>query len=1031
MVIQQQPSSLSDRPQVSSMVKSRRRSVSPAEPSYRLAQALVKQEKWQEAIAAYQQALTITPNWVEVQRELGDLFLKLERWDEAVQVYETAISLRSESAEVYHNLGDALLKLQRWEDAIAAYEKAIELNPEFSWSYNNLGDGLRELQRWDEAAQAYGKAIELKPDFALSHHNLGDILVKKEDWEGAIAAYQKAVDLDPNFVWSYFNLAEILVKMGQISEALPLYRKAVKLQPNLPNFSEKLGDALKKQIQIYAAEAAESYRQAMQYNPDEVELYHKSLEIQPNDPEVYFNLCQALVRKNEFDQALIFYQMGFQALSGNTNNLRKFNGLDLGDSCLKQNKLKEAIFFYQEALHNDPNNNLISWQLQNAIAIKNREFSYSLETAEYLRLVEPKPLILNPSENPLISIIIPVYNQILHTYNCLRSLKETLDESLPFELILIDDHSTDNTQDILSKISVINSVFNQKNLGFIGSCNRGAELAKGEYLVFLNNDTVVMPNCFQEMLATFKQIPNAGLVGAKFLYPNGKLQEAGGIIWQDGSAWNYGRLDHPNKPEYCYLREVDYCSGAGLMIPKHLWEKIGGFDTRYKPAYYEDTDLAFEVRKAGYKVLYQPLAKIVHFEGISSGTDVTKGVKKYQLVNHQKFIQKWQDVLKFHRSNGIEPYLERERKTQKRLLMINACMLTPDKDAGSSTAFNLIKIFQSLDYKVTFAPDNLLYVNKYTEDLQRLGVECLYCSHVTSIQSHLEAYGGYYDIVYLARFEVIEKNIDWVRKFAPQAKIIYDTVDLQYLREEREAKIKNSLELARKAMNKKERELALVAKADCTLVVSIAEKQILKQEYPHLKNIHFFNMPSEIFGKKKGFEERKDLLFIGGFLHPPNVDAVLYFVQDVFPIIQQKLSDIKFFIIGSDPPEEILNLSSNAVVVRGYVPDISEYFNDCKLSVAPLRYGAGIKGKILTSLSYGLPVVGTSMAIEGMEIQDGYDVLVGDTAESFAEQVVNLYLDNKLWEKISKNSLDTISRNYSMEAVTHQFDQLLKSLHPV
>ncbi|SKB14091.1 hypothetical protein PL11201_580083 [Planktothrix sp. PCC 11201] len=226
MVIQQQPSSLSDRPQVSSMVKSRR-SVSPAEPPYRLAQALVEQEKWQEAIAAYQQALIITPTWVEVQRELGGLFLKLELWDEAVEVYETAISLRSDVAEVYHNLGEVLLKLQRWEGAVSAYQKAIELNPEFSWSYNNLGDGLRELQRWDEATQAYQKAIELKPDFALSHHNLGNVLVKKEDWEEAIAAYQKAINLDPNFAWSYYNLAEVLVKSERWEESIIAYKKAI------------------------------------------------------------------------------------------------------------------------------------------------------------------------------------------------------------------------------------------------------------------------------------------------------------------------------------------------------------------------------------------------------------------------------------------------------------------------------------------------------------------------------------------------------------------------------------------------------------------------------------------------------------------------------------------------------------------------------------------------------------------------------------------------------------------------------------
>ena len=968
------------------------------------------------------------PKYAKTHYSLGKLSAQKGELDAAIASYHQAIEIDPYFTEVYYSLADILVNQKKPEAAVKIYKKAIEIQPNLWKAHHNLANLFQEIGELDTAIHIYNHSIKLNPKFSWSYHNLGETLVKQEKWSEAISTYRRAIELNPDSPWSYFNLAEILVKIGQFPEAIATYRSAIKLQPDLPKAHEKLGDALQKQMQVYAAEAVNSYRQAIQQNPDDLDLYHKALEILPNDAELYLQLCQTLVRQNELDEAIIFYQMGLQAESSNPDISAQFDLMELGNACVKNGKFKEAIFFYQEALNNNSDKDLISWQLQNTIAMKNREFTYPVEMAEYLRLVEPQALTLNTSETPIISIIIPVYNQILHTYNCLRSLATTLDDSLPFEVIVMDDHSSDNTQSVLRQISGIKSVFNPQNLGFIGSCNRGAELAKGEYLVFLNNDTVVMPNCFQEMLETFKKIPKAGLVGAKFLYPNGKLQEAGGILWQDGSAWNYGRLDHPNKPEYCYLREVDYCSGAGIMIPTKLWRQIGGFDTRYQPAYYEDTDLAFEVRKAGYKVLYQPLAKIVHFEGISSGTDVTKGVKKYQVVNHQKFIQKWQGVLKLHRPNGIEPHLERERPIQKRLLMIDACMLTPDQDSGSVTAFNLIKIFQSLNYKVTFAPDNLLYVDKYTEDLQRLGVECLYCSHVTSITSHLETYGSQYDLVYLARLEFTEKHIDNVKKFAPKAKIIYDTVDLHYLREQREAKLKNSFELYEKAMKTKGRELALMAKADCTLVVSTTEKQMLEQENPHLKNIEFFHMPRDIYGAETGFAARKNILFIGGFQHPPNVDAVLYFVQEVFPLVKQKVNDIKIFIIGSRAPESILKLSSDDVIITGHVPDVSEYFNSCKMSVAPLRYGAGIKGKILTSFSYGLPVVATPIAAEGMGITDGYDVLIGDNPANFAQQVATLYLDNKLWSKISQNSLDTISSRYSMTAVTSKFNQLLTSL---
>ncbi|MGF1493845.1 MAG: glycosyltransferase family 4 protein [Microcoleaceae cyanobacterium] len=283
-------------------------------------------------------------------------------------------------------------------------------------------------------------------------------------------------------------------------------------------------------------------------------------------------------------------------------------------------------------------------------------------------------------------------------------------------------------------------------------------------------------------------------------------------------------------------------------------------------------------------------------------------------------------------------------------------------------------------------------------------------------------------MVYLSRLEVTEKYLNDVRAFAPQAMIIYDTVDLHHLREIREAKLKNSVQLYEKAMETKRRELALMNYVDCTLVVSQLEKRLLEREQPDLKNIEFFPMPREIYGAAQNFAERQNMVFIGGFEHPPNVDAVLYFVQEIFPRVKQAIGQLKFFVIGNKAPQEILDLATEDVVIAGYVPELGEYFNHCKLSVAPLRYGAGIKGKILTSCCYGLPVVATPIAVEGMGLQDGHDVLVGDTAERFAQQVIEVYRDEGLWTRISQNSLATVASRYSMEAVTGQFGQLLNRL---
>lgn len=223
-------------------------------------------------------------------------------------------------------------------------------------------------------------------------------------------------------------------------------------------------------------------------------------------------------------------------------------------------------------------------------------------------------------------------------------MKNTLD--VEYEIIIADDVSNDETIKIKDYVQNITVIRNEKNLGFLLNCNNAAKYARGEYLHFLNNDTQVEENWLSSLVQLIESDEKIGMVGSKLVYPDGRQQEAGGIIWNDASGWNFGRLDDPSKPEYNYVREVDYISGASILLSKKLWLEIGGFDERYVPAYYEDSDLAFEVRNHGYKVMFQPKSVVVHFEGISHGTDTNTGIKSYQIKNKEKFIEKWKDELK-------------------------------------------------------------------------------------------------------------------------------------------------------------------------------------------------------------------------------------------------------------------------------------------------------------------------------------------------------------------------------------------------
>jgi len=263
----------------------------------------------------------------------------------------------------------------------------------------------------------------------------------------------------------------------------------------------------------------------------------------------------------------------------------------------------------------------------------------------YGKISDAEVLAFEPVKEPVVTIIIPAYNQWDYTYSCLYSVLRNTG-GVPYDVIVADDKSEDETRNILNHVRGIKLIRSEKNLGFLRTCNRAAREAAGKYILFLNNDTNVQKGWLSSLLETMESDDRIGLVGAKLLFPDGRLQDAGGIIWKDASCWIYGRWDDPEKKEYNVVRDVDYISGASLLTRKELWQEIGGFDERYSPAYYEDTDLALEVRKRGYRVVYQPRAEVVHFEGASCGTDERSGIKRYQRINKEKFFRKWEQTLK-------------------------------------------------------------------------------------------------------------------------------------------------------------------------------------------------------------------------------------------------------------------------------------------------------------------------------------------------------------------------------------------------
>jgi len=622
-----------------------------------------------------------------------------------------------------------------------------------------------------------------------------------------------------------------------------------------------------------------------------------------------------------------------------------------------------------------------------------------------------RPLVFPVCDDPEVSIIIPVFNKWEFTYKCLQSVHAHT--SGRFELIVVDNHSTDATPQLLGDMQGVRVITNDSNRVFVDACNQAADEAKGDYLLLLNNDTEVSPGWIEALRAPFSN-PGTGIVGARLIYPDGTLQEAGGIIWRDGTGCNYGHGDDPDLPQYSYRRAVDYCSGACLMISRGLWEELGGFDTRYAPAYYEDTDLCFAARDRGYEVVYQPFARVTHFGGASAGKETDSGYKRFQEINRHKFVEKWGSVLdRDHVPSSAGTQGARERGGDRHILIIDHYVPTYDRDSGSQRMLNMLTILRDMGYKVSFWPDDLTYDPRYTRTLQDIGVETWYGAF--DFEDFIREQGDTLDAVLMSRPATAKKYLHLVKKYSG-AQTIFDTVDLHYLREQRRLELE--------VQQWKNLEFYLAEETDTTFVVSTTEQEILAGEHfadkvRVISNIHALE-PCE-----KNFEEREGLMFIGGFIHPPNEEGIIWFIEYILPLVRKRIPDIHLTIVGSEPTERLLSMANDHVTVTGYVEDVSAYFQDSRVFVSPLRHGAGVKGKIGQSFSYGLPVVTTSIGAEGMRLTDGYNALITDSETEFANKVVDLYTDKFLWQKLSANSRQVIRDQFSFEAIRAALESAL------
>jgi GT2 family glycosyltransferase/SAM-dependent methyltransferase len=622
---------------------------------------------------------------------------------------------------------------------------------------------------------------------------------------------------------------------------------------------------------------------------------------------------------------------------------------------------------------------------------------------------------------PAVSIVIPAYGRALDVYRCLYAVAQN-SGSVAFEVILADDNPQAPVAPLFDGIAGLRVVANTGNLGFLRNCNSAARKVLGPAILFLNSDTVVHEGWLQPLLDLVGRDPSIGMVGCKLLNLDGTLQEAGGALTSDGWGRPYGAGQDAARPEFNFVREVDVVIGASFLVTRAAWEAIGGFDDIYAPAYYEEFDLAFAVRARALKVMYQPASVVTHLDGKSYGTATRDALS---LRNHALFCAKWARALNRQPAAEAPAFIMRERRPANGVILVMEDRVPePDKNAGAKAILGYLELLVGLGLKILFYPHDGRPSPGYTAVLEQMGIEVLH--HPVVISDWLHINGRHLDYVWASRPYVSGPLIDQILRDTG-AMILYLTHDLHHVREMRRYALDREPMVLDEARRVREIELDLLRKADAILSFSADEAAHIRTLIPDARvcvtPLFFYDAARD--RQPIDVQARHDLLFIGGFNHPPNVDAAIWLVREVMPLVWASHGQALVHLVGAYAPDEIRALAGPQVDVAGHVPALATMFARCRVSINPLRFGAGVKGKILDSLDANLPVVTTSVGNEGIGLIDGQEVLIGDTPQELAAHIVALLDDDALCRRLAAAGAAFLHRRFSRASAQAAISDLL------
>lgn len=643
-------------------------------------------------------------------------------------------------------------------------------------------------------------------------------------------------------------------------------------------------------------------------------------------------------------------------------------------------------------------------------------------------LASGERLAVPAAPEPNISLVVVAYNRAELLLTCLRHVARNA--SAPAEIIVVDNASADETPSLVAATEGLIHVRNERNVGFVLGCNQGVERASGPYVLLLNSDAFVLPGAIEAAAETMESDPAIGVVGGPLLALDGTLQEAGNLVWRDGSAQGYGRGDDPGRPEYRFRRDVDYVSGAFLLTRRELWTKLGGFDEGYAPAYYEDVDYCFRVWDEGYRVVYEPLAAALHYEyGSSAGAAAAAEAMRR---GRRVFVERHGGTLRSRPKRGATSLLTgRSRPRGGRVLVVDDRVPLAVMGSGSPRMAAILRGLVALDREVTFYP-GLPFSGSWQEVYAEVPreVELMLGWDRRLLGRFLEERRGHYDHVMISRahnMAILDQLLRRDPDLLADAVVIYDAEAIGAMRAVTEPAARGARLSEDEARALVRAEAAVASRADRVASVSAAEARAFRDA--GVSDVHLLPHAVPIRPTRTPFAERRSFLFVGRLSEDlsPNADGLRWFVEKVWPGIREALEDPAELLVAGRTSPTLSGLAGDGVRLLGAVDDLTPLYERARVFVAPLRFSAGIPLKILEAASYGVPVVATDLLRDQLGWTAGEELLsaaVGDAA-AFTERCLHLFGNPQLWEAVRERALSRVAATATMERFTEALERIV------